>query len=104
MVRGFSGTLRLDEHPMNHLRASLRIGYAVASPSVLSPLSVVLTPWGVNGLAPQAALAALRRAVISRCTSPDSRYVADVSTRRRVCCSRRLPARRSPFLAASVRC
>ena len=27
MVRGFSGTLRLDEHPMNHLRASLRIGY-----------------------------------------------------------------------------
>ena len=24
MVRGFSGTLRLDEHPMNHLRASLR--------------------------------------------------------------------------------
>lgn len=39
--------------------AGLRIGYAVAAPAVLRPLSVALTPWGVNHLAQEAALAVL---------------------------------------------
>ncbi|MFT5683687.1 MAG: histidinol-phosphate aminotransferase [Myxococcota bacterium] len=39
--------------------AGLRIGYAVAAPAILRPLSVVLTPWGVNHLAQLAALAVL---------------------------------------------
>lgn len=41
--------------------AGLRVGYAIGNPDVLAPVRAVSTPFGVNGFAQHAAIAALRR-------------------------------------------
>ena len=59
-LRAFDNLLVLRSLTKDYALTGLRIGYAMASPSVIEAIGKVQPPWSVNALAQAAAIAALR--------------------------------------------